>query len=1046
MSKFIKILKINQLNLVEAELNIDTLTEENYVAMDTYTFLIKALETYKNRVYEENEIITDIIECNLPDTEEEAKALWTNGITAVDGTYLGWFASTGMMKKEDKYGGKCDTFFIKEDMKEFTKWLEKEISLGKFVELENKEININKDMLSRLSLVTSTLVTETELDINNVVILKGQTLSIAGNQYKTVVPYPKPEINKKGEVIERIAYKLQNWTAPETKTIDIFDGGGLMGLNVARRIGTSLNRNDIEFAVIRAYGLGIKGLVTKFNIEKYMNVFYKNDNETFKKVDDKFYALDMFGDWREINNNTLLLNESMVKLAKWSKNMDEIKSLMTTQAEQFKNEEGKVNIFDKLYICKVNKIGEKLEQYTRLNYQLLNALNITIDELKELAQEDITLYKKLIKPYDKTEDDFEVNADMINLFYNRCASDKTDFNEIINNVLDKTNLLINIDNELVATGFVRNQLCKLVEKKVRELALGKITCKALYQYCAIDPLYYMNEMMGIRGTITLEKGQVYSANCNNKSIKTIQRNPLMAYSEVLNVEFTRSTFLDNWLSPCKELIYFNQKSDIAVTMSTMDFDGDGILVIDNEIVRNSVVTPKDRLRFYNKEDGKKAPLILNPENRFIATYRASGNLIGKLAIKGSTINTLNCQYTKKYYVTGENEWYTRNELGLKYKDLEGTDLNAKIKAKVELGELQYSNSIDKSILKDKLSCQFNENETDVYTALLLSQIAIDAPKTLVFPSKQEQYALEKYSRKPWFLQFDKDYYNIKNLGDKYFALQYMYPKNSTMDIFARHINDTLIESVNKILYIERFYDKVSLLQNNLKNDKYNCKTLEECRAILVKLYDLFNAKQSKIDNNFRLEKDKNINNTKLLNDVVKKYKIDKKVSLNNAIELINQNIYPKYDMATICQSIATMKNCSERFILNVFIDTLQFMDTNVNNPKSIFKECEEGNLIFRGKKYLKITENCDISESIKNIKVEDMIQNGTARLVRFGVVDESIKEDLTIGLILKLDDERISKFEKSEKDKKQYEGLKKEITILKIEKISRKSFGIVIGL
>jgi hypothetical protein len=108
-----------------------------------------------------------------------------------------------------------------------------------------------------------------------------------------------------------------------------------------------------------------------------------------------------------------------------------------------------------------------------------------------------------------------------------------------------------------------------------------------------------------QGENGLKAGEFYSADCQDGDIRTIARNPLCAYSEIHNVKFVRDAFLDNYFSSCRELIYFNQKSDILALMSSADCDGDACTVIDSEIIRNAVVIPHDGKYFINKDDGHK---------------------------------------------------------------------------------------------------------------------------------------------------------------------------------------------------------------------------------------------------------------------------------------------------------------------------------------------------------------------------------------------------------------------------------------------------------
>jgi hypothetical protein len=123
----------------------------------------------------------------------------------------------------------------------------------------------------------------------------------------------------------------------------VFDGGAIATPRVFNQIQNELGLNyPVEFAIIRGYGIGIKGMITKFNIIKYLNVFYKEDTEYCKKVDDQFYLLDKWNEWQPVTQNVMLLNESMVKLAKYYKtenneNMDTYKQRLADVDPKYKD-------------------------------------------------------------------------------------------------------------------------------------------------------------------------------------------------------------------------------------------------------------------------------------------------------------------------------------------------------------------------------------------------------------------------------------------------------------------------------------------------------------------------------------------------------------------------------------------------------------------------------------------------------------------------------------------------------------------------------------
>lgn len=310
------------------------------------------------------------------------------------------------------------------------------------------------------------------------------------------------------------------------------------------------------------------------------------------------------------------------------------------------------SIMGKLYVSKVNKNPKDVSEYRRLNYQLLTALALSKQDYMNLLQEDMRVYKKILKPFEKDaekdaeKDEWITNIDYIRLFFKNVVSGESeeeleeDIKSVSTNVVTKCDELLNISENFVKLKYVKKQLAKLIEKRCRDLAYGKITVKARYQYIGICPISYMNyAMTRTQGNNGLQTGQFYNHDFADGEVRTIARNPLCAYSEVHNVTFVRNELFDKYLSDCKEIIYFNQQSDILALMSSADTDGDACTVIDNEIIKAAVVDPPDGKYFWNKDDGHKEKMPYNSENKFIATYRASGNLIGRIALKSASVNS-----------------------------------------------------------------------------------------------------------------------------------------------------------------------------------------------------------------------------------------------------------------------------------------------------------------------------------------------------------------------------------------------------------------------
>lgn len=382
--------------------------EENEITL-TDSFLTIALECYKNEEIQNGQLINEMIKVMLPGSEKEAKEEWENGLTFNNNKYFAWFATTGGMKAEKNYG-KCETIFIREDFKKFSEEFEDLISLGKFKEIEDSKakICINKDVLSRLSLGTSNCYMAG--DMPDIIVLPQPQFHII-KDYKTVEKFTEQVKDKNGNMVDQVNYNLVDYHFDQD--IDVFDGGAIATPKVFNQIRKELKLDyPVEFAIIRGYGIGIKGMITKFDIIHFLNVFYKGDTEYCKKVDGTYYLLDMWKEWQPVTDKTILLNESMVKLAKYYD--DQKGESFSTYKERIANVDPKYkDIIGKLYVTKVNKKDEDITDYRRLNYQLITALALSKKDYFELLKEDVRAYRKILKPFEKNseKDEWLINID-----------------------------------------------------------------------------------------------------------------------------------------------------------------------------------------------------------------------------------------------------------------------------------------------------------------------------------------------------------------------------------------------------------------------------------------------------------------------------------------------------------------------------------------------------------------------------------------------------------------------------------------------------------
>lgn len=326
--------------------------------------------------------------------------------------------------------------------------------------------------------------------------------------------------------------------------------------------------------------------------------------------------------------------------------------------------------------------------------------------------------------------------------------------------------------------------------------------------------------------------------------------------------------------------------------------GDGVLVVNNDIIYNAVIDPIDDRRFLHI-NGDPVEMQYNEKNYFDAMLKPSGNLIGRMAIIGAIISS-ESQNGKTIAEIKEN--YYKNMKYLMY-----------------LAEMEMQ--------------------------------VIDAAKTMVLPNKDEMYLpIQTFADelKPKFL-INKDYYNFKEKG--YFSFDVI----SEMDKYYDYIKETLLEKYNN-------YTKANKTKGNRMFSKYlfssdvNTDEVEECQKFIKDLADRENIERNNIYdsayNQFQILKK---TNSKIKDYYLHYLKRDeaKKVVYKYLMEA--KDIEGKFDYKIVCNALKKLEK-SDNFVLKYFFNSLQLklLENRENNLTFVWSRDDEGEFEYFGEKYSKV--------------------------------------------------------------------------------------------
>lgn len=993
------------------------LTKEDFTEQELIERTISLAENNLIRKYliykgldRKEQLLHNIIKVALPydkkDTEmEKPLDVLNKGITFMKKEFVPLVSSPSMMKKEGKddyyaENYKCEYLFIAKEDSEFISVFEDITSLGKLTEKRSnkEELSINKDVIARLSLQTSSTY---EIDYKpNVVILPTTTYT-----------YISDYCYFKDKDYSKLVYEKNR-----KETHEFQDGCGLMSYKMAGIIKRSLDIDyTVDFAIIRQDITATKGLVIKVDFTKYFEDTYEKDiPNIFEKREDGFYTLDYFDKMVNISKADLVITTNMAKWAKWWDSQEQI-------AEELKKEKYDKyrDMLTNLYVSKINKKQPK--EYSRTNYQVISNLNLTPLELETLSQETYDMYEKVI--------DGDINS--IRLMLGDISNDDKEELE----AMDKLHYLLQSIEEAKKIPCVKKMVIGMVKKKIAELQEGKFFIKGNYKYASACPITFMDWIMTRKFSNNgLGVNEFYIPQETGKRV--MARSPLNSFSEIHKFTIAKNDLLDKYVGKLtSELIFFNQKDNRLALNSGEDTDGDSNLVMQSDIIYNSVIAPEDGYNFLNLQDKKDDAVKLpySKENEYYSVVMAAGNQIGSISNLGIKICTQATELGYKYSKTGKvftykylrkkydkthEQFYLDNISEIKYlegieselsvkeetitqfkymlnqeelDDMEFDILNlerekyqyecairkkkyeyftAAIEEKISKGEFISVENLGEQEIKNIITKQFYQNKRLSYWALELQMISIDSPKTL----KKVDSDTKKLLKESLVEEFNP---NFLKYATKYKDRNRLYSRtHSVLNLHSNQIANTLLKKYYEVKEKVSKGDRVTVLHNILANI-VPTKDTAEVSEIIKNIFEKWRSNAEEIRMKFK-------GNIPKRSDEFKKNNLDASKSI---IELTDKYGITTTASALLLASKSNKSDTRSKFIIDCCFNIVQaILDTYYTDITSYIED-PNGIYHYKFKNYSKIKsqrkkQDMQLLENLQNeIRLAETI------LIKFKPVD-----------------------------------------------------------
>ena len=644
-------------------------------------------------------------------------------ILNLDGNIYHYYLSTPSDMKNVK------SIFVREDVFPIVKQYESIVSCGWLDNLEGKtNVNINKDITSRLSLFLSSSY-HTNIRPNYLVLPEVE--------YKTIQSIRTFENN---ELVTKENFEHSSVFA---------DGCGIASPALMRRVSKELKLGyEPCFIGVRSIKLALKGLLVSIDFIKYFNNMYKGDTDTLRKVNGQLEAKDMWGNWIKIDDNTIIVNESMCK---WAKKI-------SLGQYKTKRPECLAEIMDALFITKTSK--KTPADTSRTSYQLLYQLGLNNQDYSELTKETYELLSGVIAG--KKEYVYKFLGAVAEVSDNEI--EEVDIEEC--KIAERLNYLLQVDFEkFYKLPWIKKTLANMVERSVKELCSGKFYIKGDFKTIVNAPLGILNFIINRTDEKVQEINDPLEANefwCNIRDKEVLaSRFPIASFSEVGAMEFIDndlySKYCGHW---SKELCVFNSRDIRAKILSGADYDTDTIFASSNKLLIYAIIPPKDGLHFIGTEEskGNLGEVVYNWNTRTYANTAYMGNIIGEVAVLNACIS--NQAQDLGAYVDGENITYKNY-----FRDCVPTEEQKK-EFWGWFWQQERTMNLQREIVKEIVANQFYEVEEAIYKTVEISMVSIDAPKTGILPNLDYIKSLKKNYKKPYYFKL------LPNKEIKWYELEY----------------------------------------------------------------------------------------------------------------------------------------------------------------------------------------------------------------------------------------------------------------------------------
>lgn len=348
-----------------------------------------------------------------------------------------------------------------------------------------------------------------------------------------------------------------------------------------------------------------KGMVFPFKIQEFA-----------RDVAKKYEVIDVWGCSKDIRNIQLILTSSMLKLWRAYRCIEHYMKCCK----------------DNGYTFSLTKTTPtKLEEQRNLNYQFIQSLYLSDNDIEELVKPTIDTIKDIMSnDYRKT------------LLYLKGTNMK-EGSFFINENYDFATALM-IEPKMNKDPYIRNKIKNLINKRINDAKKGDLIVNGNFAIASGDPYALCQSIFGMEVTGLLKAGEHYSRHWSDKGVSKVAcfRAPMSVANNIRILNFKDTEDNRYWYEHMRTVNIFNAFDTTPHAQNGEDYDSDANLTTDNPVLLRVI----EELPPIICEQGKVKPIIPNEDDLIKANKLSFGDDIGKVTNRGTSLYNVLTKFKK----------------------------------------------------------------------------------------------------------------------------------------------------------------------------------------------------------------------------------------------------------------------------------------------------------------------------------------------------------------------------------------------------------------